>query len=299
MTDSVIALVKPHVRKHFPGKHRRTRVIQYYLMSICKNFVSSGLADPKFLSEITSGERQKFWACISEAFVPALLEGKEFGNRSKIGVGPDFLILDGRRKIWIEVVCPEPIGIPDDWLKMHHTRPWKFQLIEPLRNEILLRWTNAIKSKADKLIGDANKGLKGYLDSGIVRPEDAYVIAVNSCQLRNGQVPDICGISGHPYVIEAVFSIGPRQITYKIDTLEVIGKGHQYRPFVHNKNNAEVPTNIFQEPRFNGISAIWAMDLKGSIAIGNHEPIAIIHNPKAKNPIKQGFLNADIEYETF
>lgn len=302
--DSIIALIKPHVRKQVPDSRKGRKswpkdAIRSRLIKACKDFVDRGLADPKFLTEITSGEKNKFWACMSEALVADLLNEKKFGQRKKFGAGPDFLVMDGDQRVWIEVVCPDPNGIPEAWLAMDYSRlPTRnAPPIEPMREEILLRWTNAIKTKADRLIGNPAKNKKGYLQTGDVDPEDAYVIAVNSCQLRNGDAPDISGISGHPCAVESVFSVGPRQLTFNLKTSKTIHRGHQFRPFAINKNNAMVPTDVFQDPRYSAVSAIWAMDLKGSDAIRTHEPIAIIHNPNASNPIRRGFLDADVEYE--
>jgi hypothetical protein len=38
------------------------------------------------------------------------------------------------------------------------------------------------------------------------------------------------------------------------------------------------------------------VDLDGTSAIGNPEPMAVIHNPNAVNPIPIGFLPAHDEY---
>ncbi len=47
---------------------------------------------------------------------------------------------------------------------------------------MLLRWTAAIKEKAEKLLG--NSGAKGYIQKGIAGPNDIYVVAVNARLLR-------------------------------------------------------------------------------------------------------------------
>jgi hypothetical protein len=49
---------------------------------------------------------------------------------------------------------------------------------------ILLRWTAAIKEKAEKLLGNADKGIAGYIDKGVVGAEDSYVVAINGRLLR-------------------------------------------------------------------------------------------------------------------
>jgi type I restriction enzyme S subunit len=109
-------MILAHIEKRFPGDHPRKVALRQYLASVCEDFVNRGLADPKFVSELTSGLDQKFWACISEALVADRLRGKNFGVRKTRGEGPDFLVMDGARRVWIEVVCPEPVHVPADWL---------------------------------------------------------------------------------------------------------------------------------------------------------------------------------------
>lgn len=254
--------------------------------------MNRNLADPKFVSELTSGSDQKFWACVSEALVADRCRDKEFGTRINRGVGPDFLVMNGTQRVWIEVVCPEPMGIPIDWLD-----PTSGSRVGFPYEKILLRWTSAIKAKAEALIGSADGKQVGYANSGLVAPGDAYVIAVNACRLRGGQFPALFGISQFPFAAEVAFAIGPYQIRIDRETLREIDRGHQHRPYVLNKNKAEVPAYTFLDPRFSRISAIWAVDLDGGSAIGNSEPMIVVHNPNATNRIPLGFLPADDEYE--
>jgi type I restriction enzyme S subunit len=253
--------------------------------------VESGLADGKFASELVSGKDGKFWARASEALIAERLRGKTFPPRTVVGVGPDFLVLDGNRRIWIEIICPEPAGLSAEWL----SAPTGVAVSFP-HEQILLRWTSAIKEKAEKLIGSVDGKIKGYLASGIVEPDDAYVIAVNGCQLRSGPFPALMGISQFPFAAEAVFPIGPYQLHINRETLKVADKGHQHRPYVTNKNGAQVPAYTFLDSRFNPISAIWAVDLNGASAIGNSEPMVVVHNPNAINPVAPGYLPCDSEY---
>jgi len=252
--------------------------------------MESGLADPKFVKELTSGENSKFWACISEALLADRLRDKVFPKRPVVGEGPDFLVMDGGLKVWIEVICPEARRVPEDWLT------FKKGITDFPHVDLLLRWTAAIKEKAEKLIGNADGTIKGYLQAGVVASNDAYVIAVNGCQLRNGPFPALLGISQFPFAAEAVFAFGPLELKISRETLKVVEQGHQHRPYIINRNDAQVPAYTFLDPRFNPISAIWAVDINGGTAISNEEPMAVIHNPNALNPISMGFLPADSEY---
>lgn len=284
-------MILAHIEKHIPGEHPRTVTVRQYLASACKRFLDRRLADPKFLSELASGSSQKFWACISEALLADRLRDKTFGARQKRGKGPDFLVMNGSRKIWVEVVCPEPMHVPANWLNHESGGVVHFP-----HEEILLRWTNSIKAKTEALIGSEDGRKKGYLNSGLVAPDDAYVIAVNGCQLRSGPFSALIGISQFPFAAEAVFPIGPYQLRIDRETLKVVDRGHQHRPYVLNKNGAKVPAYTFWDPRFNPVSAVWAVDLNGGSAIGNSEPTIVVHNPNAKNPVPLAFLPADDEY---
>jgi len=279
------------IEKRFPGEHPRVAAYRQHLASACADFVNRGLADPKFVRELASGSDQKFWACISEALVAERLRDKSFGARKTLEEGPDFLVMDGPRRVWIEVVCPEATGVPANWLN-----PQLGGVVNFPHEQILLRWTSAIKAKAEALIGSADSTQEGYLRSGVIAPDDAYVIAVNGCQLRSGPFPALFGISQFPFAAEAVFPIGPFQVRINTETRAVVDRGHQHRPYVLNKNGAKVPAYTFLDPRFNPISAVWAVDLNGGTAIGNSEPMAVVHNPNATNPIPPGFLPADDEY---
>ncbi len=284
-------MISAYIAKQIPGDHPRTAAVRQYLAAACAEFVKLGLADPKFISELGADSRQKFWACISEALVADRLRDKAFGPRKVRGKGPDFLVMAGTRRVWIEVVCPEPINVSSDWLS-----PQSSQAVSFPHKEILLRWTSAIKAKAEALVGSSDGERIGYLKSGLVAPDDAYVIAVNGCQLRSGPFPSLFGISQFPFAAEAVFAIGPYQLAIDRESREVVDRGHQHQPFVLNKNRAEVPTFTFLDPWFNPISAIWALDMNGGSAIGNSEPSAVVHNPNAINPVPVGFLPTDHEY---
>lgn len=277
--------ITAYLRQRYPSaQHASLR----RLSDACNAFVDAGLADPKFVSELTSGSNSKFWSCVSEALLAERLHNKTFPPRSVRGEGPDLLVTDGVRNVWIEVICPEPAGIPGSWLTPDQIAPVTFP-----HQEILLRWASAIKEKAEKLLGNSDANLAGYLQKRIVGPEDAYVIAVNGCQLRSGHFPEIFGISQFPFAAEAVFPIGPYQLQIDRDTLKVVGRGHQLRYHIKKPSGALVPASTFLDPRFNPVSAIWAVDLRSGSA---QEPMAVIHNPNAINPIPLGFLPADDEY---
>lgn len=282
--------VSDSLHSRFPGDGRAATVPQS-LATSCIEFVQSGLADPKFVSELTGKSETAFWSSISEALVYKRLNGKSFPARSAVGIGPDFLLeLDGQR-VWLEVICPEPSRVPSSWLEIQTDTATSMP-----HEEILLRWTGAIKEKTEKLVGSRDGNRKGYLQTGPVGAQDVYVIVVNGCRLRHGPFPALTGISQLPYAVEAVFPIGPYQVRIDKHTHEMIETGHSYRPEIRNANGSPVPSSAFLDPWFSMVSAVWAVDFNGCSCIGNSEPSAVVHNPNALNPLPLGFLPADEEF---
>ena len=283
-------LIETFLLQRYPG-NGRPQAVRDEIASACNTFVKSGLADSNFTTELCSGSVQRFWSRVSEALLAARLKKVGLTPEASHGGGPDFSVMDNERKIWIEAICPEPVGVPSDWLE-----PEMGTVISFPHEQILLRWTSAIKEKAEKLLGSLDGTVKGYIEKGIVASGDAYVIAVNGRQLRSGPFPELLSISQFPFAVEAVFAVGPYQIRISRDTMNLTGAGHQHRPLIETPKGAPVPAYTFLDARFQPISAIWAVDLDGTSAIGNSEPMAVVHNPNAVNPIPTGFLPAYDEY---
>ncbi len=167
---------------------------------------------------------------------------------------------------------------------------------------VLLRWTAAIKAKVEKLRGDPTQGKVGYLASGIVHEEDAYVIAVNGLLLRGGGFgkgggfPQLEGISQFPLAVEATYAVGPYSITIDRMTLGRVAAGHSYRPSLMRPKGADVPADTFHDPNFAPVSAVWAVDIGYGSTLHTPQAMAVVHNPLAKNPIPSHLLPA---YEEF
>lgn len=284
-------LIETFLLQRYPGDGR-PRAVREEIACACNDFIKSGLADSNFTKELCSGSEKRFWSRVSEALLAARLKKIGLTPEPSHGDGPDFSVIDNGRKIWIEVICPEPTGLPLDWIKPEMGKAISFP-----HGQILLRWTSAIKEKAEKLLGSLDGTVKGYIEKGIVTSGDAYVIAVNGRQLRSGDpFPELLGISRFPFAVEAVFALGPYQIKIDRGTLKQTGAGYQHRPLVSKPKGAPVPAYTFLDARFQPISAIWAVDIDGTSAIGNPEPMAVVHNPNAVNPISTGFLPAHDEY---
>jgi len=284
-------LIETFLLKRYPGDGR-PKAVREEIAYACKDFIKSGLADSNFTKELCSGSEKRFWSRVSEALLAAHLRKIGLTPEPSHDGGPDFFVIDNGQKIWIEVICPEPTGVPSEW-----TEAELYKVIDFPHEQILLRWTSAIKEKAEKLLGSFDGTVKGYIEKGIVASSDAYIIAVNGRQLRSGNpFSELLGISKFPFAVEAVFAVGPYQIKINRETLKQTGAGYQPRPLISRLKRSPVPAYTFLDSRFKPISAIWAVDIDGTSAIGNLEPMAVVHNPNAVNPIRTGFLPAHDEY---
>ena len=284
-------LIETYLLKRYPGDGQQ-KAVREEIACACNDFVKSGLADSNFINELCSGSGKRYWSRVSEALIAARLKNIGLTPEPSHGGGPDFYVTYNERRIWIEVICPEPTGLPSDWIE-----PERGKAISFPHEQILLRWTSSIKEKAEKLIGSLDGKFKGYIEKGVVASTDAYVIAVNGRKLRSGNpFPELLGISQFPFAVEAVFAVGPYQIKINRDTLKQTGAGHQHRPLITKPKGAPVPAYTFLDARFQPISAIWAVDVDGTSVIGNSEPMAVVHNPNAANPIPTGLLPAHDEY---
>jgi hypothetical protein len=284
------AVIEAHLLARYPSTFFRSVTVRNFIRHVCIQHIERGLGDANFATELCAGVDARYWQRLSEALIgnELLTAGLPVQSSSH---GPDFLLeIDGHR-IWIEVICPQPTGIPQDWLA-----PPTGQAVGFPHEAVLLRWTAAVKEKAEKLLGNPANGIKGYIEKGIVSAQDSYVIAINGRLLRGPHFASITGISQLPSAVEAAFAVGPMTLTIDRNTLHTVGEGHQHRPIIKKPNGAGVPAYSFLDPSFASVSAIWATDLDATWVIGNAKPMAVIHNPGATRALPAGLLTCQDEY---
>jgi hypothetical protein len=267
-----------------------------HLSELLSTYKDSGLVPPNLVGEITSGDDGKLWAHVWEALlyrdlVACGYEIRRDRVRKSGQHGPDFGIVHDGQTIWIEAITPSPEGIPQEWLDPPKRGECKVRT-KP-HEQMLLRWTSALKDKRDKL--------KCYVEKNIIAPTDCTVIAVNSCRLSEFATDDL-GISQLPFAIEAVFPVGPIAVPISQD-------GHPDGDAVHiaryviqksnplsedESNGASVPTTNFLDPCYAGVSGV----------IGGYQRemldgvlrITVVHNPLATANLPTGILSATKEY---
>ena len=87
--------------------------------------------------------------------------------------GPDIQVDDAGRKFWIEAVVASP-GTGEDQvpeLSLQEGVTW-FRVPE---EKIVLRYATVVREKYERFLD--------YRESGIVGPDDPYIIAVNGCKV--------------------------------------------------------------------------------------------------------------------
>jgi hypothetical protein len=174
------ARVRSFLAKHF--KNRPPSLIE--LTGLWETYARLGLPDD-FVAEFTNGKpaslAQRTWALSLAQHL------HDQGHvLTCVGNGPDLYFEHGGKRIWVEAVCPEPKGLPADWLE--EPKPGEGKVGTFPHEQLLLRWTTAFDAKASKL--------KKYLEKGTALPSDAYIIAINGCQL--GWTPGARGITQMP-----------------------------------------------------------------------------------------------------
>lgn len=258
----------------------------------CAAFLDAGLGDANAMKKLSSANDSIYWQQLSEVLLAHAIQQAGLAiSHSK--EGPDFLIAHGGRKVWIEVICPEPSGLPREW-----TQHALGTVINHPHEALLLRWTAAIKEKAEKLLGNPERNVKGYIEKGIVRPDDAYVIAVNGRLLRSapGVFPELFGISQFPFAVEATFAVGPIQVHIDRGSGKASGFDHQHRPVIPKPNGSAVPAYSFLDAAFAPVSAVWAVDIDEKLLLEKASDMVVVHNPLSRAPLSRNLLPNHFEY---
>lgn len=295
-------MVGQALKSRFKGEtSEQVNLIEALMTMISKCYVK-GWNDGNAIKGLCSGDTSKYRQRLSEVLLFNLLSEHRHAPIFNSD-GPDFVIEKDGRKIWIEVITPEPKGLPEDWTSGGAME----KVVTTPNDEILLRWTHAIDEKMHKLNGRKNSKTgefrPGYLQRNIVGPKDSYVIAINGIDLRGHWIfPNLDGISQYPYAVEAVFGIGPIQIHINRKTLEVSYRDQQIRQSIPKGMNQDVPVGTFinsgsfTQNEYKRVSAIWALDIDEMHAIGRSRPMVVVHNPLAEFPIEERLLPAFEEY---
>lgn len=255
---------------------------KHYLESLWQ--IYEPYADTDFPQQLAYDFNARFW----EMYLTCTLIQYSFNviQKQTKSKGPDILIDDSSRKIFIEAVTPSQ-GANGNIDRVPRTKFNTFKVERLPDTEILLRYTSAIADKYNKYIE--------YLEDGIVSYSDSYVIALNSCKIG---ILAKAEVSGLPRIIKAVLPVGYKQVTIDKTTGPIVPWRYEYRPAINRSSGSSVPTNLFLEDEYSGLSGI----LYAHSDIANRpdkagDEFVFIHNPKStQNAIPHELFNLGIEY---
>lgn len=251
-----------------------------YLTDLYDRFYGLGLADRIFEEQLTSGNPSRYAQRMGELLLADLLWKGGFDLISN-DEGPDFRATKNGYSTWIELQTPEPMGIPADY----YNRSGELTVRSEPFDAISLRWTSAMAEKKNTL--------DRYLESGVIKADEPYVIAINARLLNHFSMRGLNGASGKPVPVEILFSVGPLQLEIDRHTGAIIDQSHVHRPFLDKPGTEnKVPADSFMNPRNKGVSAVLGVDLLEQVALGGSHPSALVYNPYAQNPIGKHWIPA-------
>lgn len=285
MKARAIEQVIDRFKADWPLPNPQHERIVVFLVDVYRRYCDEGLADPHFATELVNGSAYAYQQRVGELLHAETLWKDDF-RLTSADEGPDFRAEKNGETIWIELITPEPTGLPEEFLRSREPGSGAFHYPA---EQILLRWTAAIAEKARKLLGCPAGGIRSYLDKGIVKPGERYVIAVND-RLLSVWPDGMTGISQFPFPVEALLAVGPYAININRETLETVSAGHQQRLSILNRNDAEVRTNTFFAPAYAAISAVLGITLREEAILGRPHRNALVYNPLATNPLPRKLL---------
>ncbi|RDV04501.1 hypothetical protein [Undibacter mobilis] len=259
-------------RAFIDKKFAHAPLLKAEMTELWQEFLSLKLPSTDFMAEFINGKQASLTQRTWEMMLARHLSRLRYVIACPDG-GPDFSFELNGTKVWVEAVAPLPKGLSADWLDPN------FQGVQHFPHEaILLRWMTAFNAKWKKLLG--------YQQKGIVRPNDAYVIAINGRML--GAFPETSGITRMPFGLETTFPVGPLAHRMNPETALLGPAFISERYAIPNANEAEVPTTPFLDLAYEGVSAL----IGSSSDRTNGKPLDlhVVHNPLARVRLPLGSL---------
>ena len=283
---TVVAMSQRSNEKAVPDfvarRWRDNAQLRSFVLSTWNAFNDQGLAKGNFVSDLVSGKDSKLFQRLWEMVLALHLIEQGFKIQSHES-GPDFSFEIDEQKVWVEATAPEPCDVIQKWLNRKGGRV--------PHEQILLRWTGALNSKRQRFLE--------YRNQGIVQSNDVCIIAINGHMLELEELGKGRGISGLPYAVEAVFPIGPFEMTINKRTLEHSDLYNSERRFVPKPSGANVSTDSFLKQENEYISAVVGCSICWKPSeYPEYREMSIVHNPFAKNrfPYERFGANSNSEY---
>jgi hypothetical protein len=238
-------------------------------------------ADKDFPKQLSQDFHARFW----EMYLTCTLVHKSFNVVPKLtkAKGPDIKVDNASITIWIEAVTPTS-GDPSKPDSVSYPRMGVAQQVPD--EQIILRYCSAIHDKY------FDKYFK-YLEDGIIRIEDCYVIALNGCR-----IPWPGSDYEPPRIVRSVLPFGWQVVTVDTSSHKVVNRGYQYRAYLRKASDEKVDTDIFVKTEYSHISAV----LFSKVDVANRTStmggdFIIVRNPLALSKLPDEFPKVGREYK--
>jgi hypothetical protein len=150
--------------------------------------------------------------------------------------GPDFCLERDGARVWVEAIVPKMGDGVDAVPEVEHCG------FVP-NTRILLRITNAMDEKLRKW--------QGYIDGGMIKKTDAYVVAMNLCDL------EYCMMDyTPPRCVSAMYPFGEEYVAIDPITRDMVDCGIQWEEQIIKVSGAPVRKDSFCSENYRGISGL-------------------------------------------
>jgi type I restriction enzyme S subunit len=232
-------------------------------------------AEPTFKEEFARQPQKRYW----EMYLGCHVLQIEFRLHPKTDqLGPDLCFDTTEFRVWIELTAVDEGTGADAVPKVaQHSGH------DPIPDDrIILRFTNAVAEK--------HKRLLSYQDRGLVSRNDAYIVAVNAAEIEMSLFDFDYPI---PLIVKALYPLG--QHVMRIDPAQerVVEEGYQFRPAIQKESGSDVPTNVFLDPAYSGISGvIYSLAAFWEFPTRSVNDLLYVHNAIASTPMPPGWMKA-------
>jgi hypothetical protein len=240
-------------------------------------------ADADFAAAFARDPDPRFWEMyLGCALLDAGKRLQPRANRPEGQGNPDFCVIDGDRRIWIEAIAPD-VGDPgeDQVPDLVMAEDGGGAQVQPLR-QIHLRITSALWTK--------KRALEQYRVDGVIGEQDVCLVAIGG-----GRFALQAAGEDFPTALSAVYPIGDEFVRVNRDNHQVVAHGY-HRAEVIERAAGNIPRTAFFDGRFAHVSGlIWSR-----ASIGNMyraaRPMSLIHNHASENPMPRGWTAWEMEY---
>lgn len=233
-------------------------------------------AEPDFLNDATKDFHAKTW----EMYLGCLFKDFGFDLQKKTKKeGPDLRLHWNNHSIWVEATAPES-GTGNNAVPEYKYN----EVSDQPSDQIILRFASAIREKFEQY--------KSYKSKGIINADDFYIIAINGGRIRYSScAPRL------PYIVLSVLPFGDLVFALDKQSGKLVNSFHQYRDAVTTAKGSPVPTDIFMNNAYAGISAVLysymnVINRPNRIGVEVH----IVHNPLADNKLPHGIFPFGTEW---